>query len=219
MIYLKSSKIILVLTILFLVFLSTFAFLFLVPSKPTFADDCQVETNATVKKDQELKVEVKHTAPVDYTLTIYFVDPSGVQPIHAPIYTDRKQGVTPGASLVFTVPGSVFQNEGKYIIHVRNEAGGFNCVPAAGTAVELIPSGKNPCTEVGCETALGNIPTSVGGFAQRVLNIAIGLAGGIALILMVIGSIRVLTSSGDQQKLAGGRDMIVAAIAGLLFLI
>ncbi|KKS03750.1 hypothetical protein A2W45_01070 [Candidatus Curtissbacteria bacterium RIFCSPHIGHO2_12_41_11] len=80
-------------------------------------------------------------------------------------------------------------------------------------------SGKNPCTGAGCETALGNIPTSVGGFAQRVLNIAIGLAGGIALILMVIGSIRVLTSSGDQQKLAGGRDMIVAAIAGLLFLI
>ena len=59
----------------------------------------------------------------------------------------------------------------------------------------------------------------MGGFAQRVLNIAIGLAGGIALILMVIGSIRVLTSSGDQQRLAGGRDMIVAAIAGLLFLI
>ena len=79
--------------------------------------------------------------------------------------------------------------------------------------------GKNPCTEEGCDIALGNISISVGGFAQRVLNIAIGLAGGIALILMVIGSIRVLTSSGDQQRLAGGRDMIVAAIAGLLFLI
>jgi len=36
---------------------------------------------------------------------------------------------------------------------------------------------------------------------------------------MVIGSVRVLTSSGDQQRLAGGRDMIVAALAGLLFLI
>src|SRR3990167_8859564 len=87
------------------------------------------------------------------------------------------------------------------------------------------PPGKNPCDPDGdgiadqCTTAQGNIPTSVGGFAQRVLSIAIGLAGGIALILMVIGSIRVLTSSGDQQRLAGGRDMIVAAIAGLLFLI
>ena len=82
--------------------------------------------------------------------------------------------------------------------------------------------GQNPCT-VGpageCKTGLGNIPTNAGAFASKILSIAIGLAGGIALILMVIGSIRVLASSGDQQKLAGGRDMLVAAIAGLLFLI
>ena len=86
-------------------------------------------------------------------------------------------------------------------------------------------SGKNPCEDpvtkqvTECPTALGNIPTDISGFAGKILSIAIGLAGGIALILMVIGSIRVLTSSGDQQRLAGGRDMIVAAIAGLLFLI
>lgn len=79
--------------------------------------------------------------------------------------------------------------------------------------------GQNPCGPGGCPTALGNIPTTIQGFAGRILGIAIGLAGGLALILMVIGSVRVLTSSGDQQKLAGGRDMIVAAVAGLLFLI
>lgn len=82
-------------------------------------------------------------------------------------------------------------------------------------------SGKNPCGPEGkeCPTALGKIPTNPKDFAQRLLNVAIGLAGGIAFILMVIGSIRVLTSSGDQQKLSAGRDMIVAAIAGLLFII
>ena len=83
-------------------------------------------------------------------------------------------------------------------------------------------SGENPCSigpEGECETALGDIPTNPKAFAERVLKIGIGLGGGIAFILMVIGSIRVLTSSGDQQKLSGGRDMIVAAIAGLLFII
>lgn len=80
-------------------------------------------------------------------------------------------------------------------------------------------SGRNPCVGGICNTALGNISTDPATFIQRILAIAIGLAGGIALILMVIGSIRVLTSSGDQQKLSGGRDMIVAAISGLLFLI
>lgn len=95
-------------------------------------------------------------------------------------------------------------------------------------------SGKNPCATpvpdpndptktimkpTDCPTAIGDIPTDIQGFAARILEIAIGLAGGLALILMVIGSVRVLTSSGDQQKLAAGRDMIVAAVAGLLFLI
>ena len=83
----------------------------------------------------------------------------------------------------------------------------------------LLPTGHNPCRGGICRTALGNIPTDITGFAGRVLEIAIGLAGGIALILLVFGSIRVLTSSGDQQRLSAGRDTIIAAIAGLLFLI
>ena len=90
--------------------------------------------------------------------------------------------------------------------------------------------GKNPCASPDpsdpnkfivedCPTALGNIPTNITEFAGRVLAIALGLAGGIALVIMVFGSIKILTSSGDPQKVAAGRDMIVAAIAGLLFLI
>jgi len=81
------------------------------------------------------------------------------------------------------------------------------------------PLGKNPCEGGTCDTALGEIPTNPQALAAKILQIATGVGGGIALILMVIGSIKVLTSSGDQQKLSGGRDMIVAAIAGLLFLI
>ncbi|OGD84947.1 hypothetical protein A2165_02030 [Candidatus Curtissbacteria bacterium RBG_13_40_7] len=80
-------------------------------------------------------------------------------------------------------------------------------------------SGENPCPGGVCNTALGRITAEIGPFASKILAIAVGLAGGIALILMVIGAIRVLTSSGDQQKLNAGREMIVAALAGLLFLI
>lgn len=79
--------------------------------------------------------------------------------------------------------------------------------------------GKNPCSLTECQTAIGNIPTNPQAFATKILQIATGVGGGIALILMVIGSIRVLTSAGDQQKLAGGRDMIIAAVSGLLFII
>lgn len=80
-------------------------------------------------------------------------------------------------------------------------------------------AGANPCSATECETALGNIPISVKGLAEKILEIALGVAGGIALILIVVGSIRVLISQGDQQKLNGGREMIIAAVAGLIFLI
>ena len=86
-------------------------------------------------------------------------------------------------------------------------------------------SGKNPCLDTNgdgkidtCPTAIGNIPVSLGEFATAVLRIALGISGGIVLILMVIGSIRVMTSSGDPKNVAAGRDMIVAAVAGALFI-
>lgn len=80
-------------------------------------------------------------------------------------------------------------------------------------------SGKNPCEGGQCCTALGCFSTSLQGFSTNILTFAVGIAGGIAFILMVIGAIRILTSQGDPKGVAGGREMMVAAVAGLLFLI
>lgn len=89
-----------------------------------------------------------------------------------------------------------------------------------------LSSGENPCIDTDgdgkvdkCRTALGDIDTDITKFAGNILTLALGLAGGIALILLVFGAIRVLVSSGDQQRLAGGRDTIIAALTGLLFII
>ena len=81
--------------------------------------------------------------------------------------------------------------------------------------------GVNPCGQPGgqCDTAIGLISSNGTEFIGKVLEISLGIAGAIALIFMVIGSIRVLTSSGDQQRLNGGREMIIAAVAGLLFIV
>lgn len=80
-------------------------------------------------------------------------------------------------------------------------------------------SGRNPCPGGTCLTALGPIPTNLKAFSEQILKIATGIAGGIAFILMVVGAIRILTSQGDPKNMAGGREMLVAALAGLLFLI
>lgn len=80
------------------------------------------------------------------------------------------------------------------------------------------PPGTNPC-DPNCDTAIGTFSTDPIAFVGQVLTIATGLAGGIAFILMVIGAIRVLTSTGNPQNVNAGRDMIIAALAGLIFII
>lgn len=116
-----------------------------------------------------------------------------------------------------------YSTDSRLQIFLVRQSDNFACDVQSVTISSGLFPGENPChVERGipvCNTALGNIPTDITSFAGKVLSVAIGIAGGIALILLVTGSIRVLTSSGDQQRLAGGRDTIIAAIAGLLFLI
>lgn len=132
-----------------------------------------------------------------------------------------------GNPLVLTVNAP--SQKGSYTVGVNAQGarGRQDCVATSGstlTVTSSVSQGENPCqpgpdgTPI-CPTALGDIPANPIKFAERFLQIAIGIGGGIAFILMVLGAIRVLTSSGDQQKLSGGRDMIVAAIAGILFII
>ena len=69
------------------------------------------------------------------------------------------------------------------------------------------------------ETALGPIPTEVNAFVAQILKIAIAIAGGVALILIIIGAVQIITSSGNSDKVKAGQELITAAIAGLLFII
>lgn len=92
--------------------------------------------------------------------------------------------------------------------------GGVNTTPGVNLCADT-PGG----VATKCKTALGDIPVNAEALTQKVLSIALGLAGGIALIFMVYGSIKILVSSGDPKKIGDGRDIIVAAISGLLFLI
>lgn len=94
---------------------------------------------------------------------------------------------------------------------------GTTLIGAVGTGTP----GQNPCTtgtSGECVTGLGKISTNLGSFASRILAIALGIAGGLALILMVFGAVRVMTSSGNPQNAAQGREIMTAAVAGLLFI-
>ena len=70
------------------------------------------------------------------------------------------------------------------------------------------------------ETAIGEIPiNNPQALALFFLRWGMGLAGAIALILMVIASYMVMTSSGIPQKLGAGKELLTAALSGLILLV
>lgn len=68
-------------------------------------------------------------------------------------------------------------------------------------------------------TGLGNISTDPNTLIETILTLAIGVAGGIAFLLIVYGGFRLVFSQGDPKAVQEGRDIITSAIVGLIIII
>lgn len=79
--------------------------------------------------------------------------------------------------------------------------------------------GKPPEYGPGSWSALGCIPTGPEKFIQWLLNNAINIVGGLAFLMILFGSFKVATSSGNPESLNEGKEIIFAALAGLLFIV
>ena len=69
-------------------------------------------------------------------------------------------------------------------------------------------------------TAIGCIPfqnTDV--FVGTILKWAVGIGGGIAFLIILLGSFSVMTSAGNPERLKDGQQIITAAVSGLILLI
>lgn len=75
-------------------------------------------------------------------------------------------------------------------------------------------------------TIIGCISTDLGSFQQEgsaasvvqiLLNIIIGLVGGVAFLYLIYGSFVVITSQSDSERLNYGKRLIYGAIIGLIF--
>lgn len=71
----------------------------------------------------------------------------------------------------------------------------------------------------GVETALGCVRGDLESFVNLLFNLALGLAGGLAVLFIIIGGFKVAMSQGDVDALQDGRDMITKAITGLVFIL
>lgn len=101
-----------------------------------------------------------------------------------------------------------------------------NCLPAGVTSgspgtVPGSPGTVHRCLGgTGILTALGCIPVNnTNNFAAWFLGWAIGVAGGIAFLLILFSGFQIMTAAGDPQKLQSGRELLTAAISGLILII
>lgn len=88
-------------------------------------------------------------------------------------------------------------------------------IPPLPPCATLTPDGK--CIAV--NTAIGQISTEPQSFVKSIFTIVLGLAGGIALILIMVSGYRFMASQGNPEQVTAARDHLISAIVGLLFII
>lgn len=67
--------------------------------------------------------------------------------------------------------------------------------------------------------ASGDISTDPSQFIINIFTIILSFAGGIALLLIISAGYKILTSKGKPEGIQQGRDQLISAIVGLLFII
>lgn len=71
--------------------------------------------------------------------------------------------------------------------------------------------------ENGCNTAgEGNGPGSLQEIAQTVVNFLSVIVGVIAVIMIIVGGFRYITSGGDSGNVSGAKNTLIYAIVGLI---
>lgn len=68
-------------------------------------------------------------------------------------------------------------------------------------------------------TALGPIHTDAAGFTKQILGLGIGVGSGIAFLMILYGSFKLVTSQGNPEGIAQGKEIITSAIVGLVFIV
>jgi len=69
------------------------------------------------------------------------------------------------------------------------------------------------------QTGLGSVSSDLGELLNQLFGLALGIAGGLAILRIIIGGFKVATSAGDPKALDEGRAIITSSIVGLVFIL
>jgi len=69
------------------------------------------------------------------------------------------------------------------------------------------------------DTGIGCVPYNAPDLAAFIVRIVVGIAGGIALLLLIAGGVQFVSSGGDPDSIDEAKQRITAAVSGLLLII
>jgi len=108
-------------------------------------------------------------------------------------------------------------------------------VPAVAATPTPTVSADSPCKFVtntqqnsdcinctGVWTAIGCVPidkNNPNGLISLILTLGLGLAGGIAFLLILFGGLQIMTSAGNPEQLNAGRELVTSAVIGLILIL
>src|SRR6185436_20153665 len=105
----------------------------------------------------------------------------------------------------------------------RNYGGDCTNAPSAPCIQTKVDSKSAPyiCADgLSVKTAIGCIPiNNTDALVGFVLRWAIGIAGGIAFLLILVAGFQIMTARGDPKRLQAGQELLTSAIGGILLLI
>jgi uncharacterized membrane protein len=92
---------------------------------------------------------------------------------------------------------------------------GFTLVPTHGYAIGDA-SREEACASIGASNCQSNGGSSIGKIMKTVTNVFSVVVGFIAVIMIIIGGMKYVTSGGDASKVASAKNTLIYAIVGLV---
>lgn len=116
----------------------------------------------------------------------------------------------------FSIPQDVSQIQTKICGSIDKETGKKIVCTSVGFESQCDANGsRGPAIK----TAIGCIHTNPAEFVKDVMTFVIGISGGLAFLLMILGAFQMLTSAGNPDTLHAGRERLTSAVIGLLIVI